>query len=544
MKKVRILSLLSVAALAATVLVAAPTVANATPACDGKSPIQTCVGVTSDGAPYAMQVPANFNGTVALYSHGYRYNVDIPSAIPLIGGYKVTNTPEPVPGGNAAVAQYFFSQGVAIVGSGFARQGWNPDSAIKTNVELIGTFKKQFPKTNKVVAWGASLGGVITQGLAEKYPNLIDAAAPLCMADNIAPQLTMAGDFLWGVKVLFDPSIKAGNYSPGAAGVAESYADLGKVFTVMGKLQAALATGAWPDTSSATGKALQAAGVPSRSALLLLGLMAGVPTQSAHFDSISGPEGPLKLTFPLALAPALAILENGTNAAALGVLATQDVENQAGGAIFDNTKTDYAARIDGERVIFNAALSGNTVIDALLAALSPANPGAPRATANPAAVAKMNALHINTGKINVPTILMVGVADPITPAGASQRLVDLYAEQYAAEKAAARKAYKSSRDYKNPTNKLLMLWNVTPGSYTKFDAAGSPITSTPAAQGTNHCNFSTAQWLLVARTLVQTANTGKLPTGGALYTAVRKAGNLSMDKEISVPLLKYYTDNQ
>jgi pimeloyl-ACP methyl ester carboxylesterase len=544
MKKVRILSLLSVAALATTVLVAAPTVANATPACDGKSPIQTCVGVTSDGAPYAMQVPANFNGTVALYSHGYRYNVDIPAAIPLIGGYKITNTPEPVPGGNAAVAQYFFSQGVAIVGSGFARQGWNPDSAIKTNVELIGTFKKQFPKTNKVVAWGASLGGVITQGLAEKYPNLIDAAAPLCMADNIAPQLTMAGDFLWGVKVLFDPSIKAGNYSPGAAGVAESYADLGKVFTVMGKLQAALATGAWPDTASETGKALAAAGVPSRSALLLLGLMAGVPTQSAHFDSISGPEGPLKLTFPLALAPALAVLENGTNAAALGVLATQDVENQAGGAIFDNTKTDYAARIDNERVIFNAALSGNTVIDALLGALSAANPGAPRAKANPTAVAKMNSLHVNTGKINVPTILMVGVNDPITPAGASQRLVDLYAEQYAAEKAAARKAYQKTREYKSPANNLLMLWNVTPEKWTTFNAAGSPITTTPAAQGTNHCNFSNAQWLLVARSLVQAANTGKLPSGGALNTAVRKAGNLSMDKEISVPLLKYYTDNQ
>ena len=72
MKKVRILSLLSVAALATTVLVAAPSVANANPVCDGKSPIQSCVGVTSDGAPYAMQVPANFNGTVALYSHGYR----------------------------------------------------------------------------------------------------------------------------------------------------------------------------------------------------------------------------------------------------------------------------------------------------------------------------------------------------------------------------------------------------------------------------------------------------------------------------------------
>ena len=544
MKKVRILSLLSVTALVATVLVTAPTVANAAPACDGKSPIQSCVGVTSDGAPYAMQVPANFNGTVALYSHGYRYNVDIPAAIPLIGGYKITNTPEPVPGGNAEVAKYFFSQGIAIVGSGFARQGWNPDSAIKTNVELIDTFKKQFPKTTKVVAWGSSLGGVITQGLAEKHPELVSAVAPMCMADNITPQLTMAGDFLWGVKVLFDPTIKGGNYSAGAAGVAESYADLGKVFTVMGKLQAALATGAWPDTSSATGKALAAAGVPSRSALLLLGLMAGLPTQSAHFDSISGPEGALKLTFPLALSPALAILENGTNAAALAVLATQDVENQAGGAIFDNTKTDYAARIDGERVIYNAALSGNTVIDALLGALSPANPGAPRAVANPAAVAKMNSLHTNTGKINVPTVLMVGVADPITPAGASQRLVDLYAEQYAAEKAAARKAYQTTRDYKNPANNLLMLWNTTPESYTKFNAAGSPITTVPAAQGTNHCNFTSSQLLLVAKSLVQASNTGKLPSGGALYTAIRKAGNISIDKGISVPLLKYYTDNQ
>jgi hypothetical protein len=184
------------------------------------------------------------------------------------------------------------------------------------------------------------------------------------------------------------------------------------------------------------------------------------------------------------------------------------------------------------------------VIDALLGALSPANPGAPRATANPAAVAKMKTLHVNTGKINVPTVLMVGIADPITPAGASQRLVDLYADQYAAEKAAAVKAYQSSRDYKNPTNKLLMLWNTTPEKgYTKFNEAGSPITSTPAAQGTNHCNFTSAQLLLVAKSLVQASSTGKLPSGGALYTAVRKAGNLSIDKGIRAPWLKSYGDN-
>lgn len=542
-KKNKIVALFSTTALIGALVIFTPVAANATPVCDGASPVQSCVGVTSDGAPYSMMVPANFSGTVALYSHGYRFNVDIPSGIPLVGGYKVTNTPEPVPGGNMSVAGYLFSQGVAIMGSGFARQGWNADSAIATNVELISTFKKAFPTTTKVVAWGASLGGFITQGLAEKYPELISAAAPLCMADNIEPQLTMAGDFLWGLKVLFDPSIKAGNYSAGAAGVAESYGDLIKVFTVMGKVQAGISTGAWPDTSSATGKALAAGGIPVRSALLLLGLMSGIPTQSGSFDSISGPPGPLKLTFPLAVSPALAILENGTRAAALAIMATQDVESQAGGAIFDNSTTDYSARIVHERVVFNAALSGNNAINGMLQALSPLNPGAPRAKADPAAVAKMRALQTNTGKINVPTVLMVGVADPITPAGATQRIVDTYALQAAAEKAAALKAAKGIGGYTKPSNKLLTLWNMTPASYTTFTDAGAPITSTTGgAQGTNHCNFTAAQLIFVAKTLVGASASGKLPSGGGLTFAVRKVGSLSIDPFFRAPLLKYYNE--
>jgi hypothetical protein len=42
---------------------------------------------------------------------------------------------------------------------------------------------------------------------------------------------------------------------------------------------------------------------------------------------------------------------------------------------------------------------------------------------------------------------------------------------------------------------------------------------------------------------VAASSTGKLPFGGALNTAVRKAGNLSMDKGISIPYLKAYGDN-
>ncbi len=533
--KSRLISLLGASALVAATLTIVPAQAAAVgPLCNGASPVQSCQGTTSDGAPYVMMVPANFNGMVALYSHGYRYNIDIPAGIPIVGGYKITNTPEPIPGGNPTVANYFLSQGIAVMGSGFARQGWNLDSAVSTNVELIETFKKKFTTTTKVVAWGSSLGGIITQTLAEKYPTLVDAVAPMCMADNVAAELTMAGDFLWGMKTFFDPTIKAGNYSAGALGNAEALGDIVKVLTVMGKLQAGVASGAWPDTSSPAGKALEKAGIPSRSAILLLGLMAGLPTQSAHFDSVSGPEGALKLSFPLAVSPALAVLENGANAAILAILATQDVELQAGGTVFDNSSTDYAARVADSSVIFNAALSGNTAITAMLGVLA----ASPRAKAT--ASAKVASLAATTGKINVPTIMMTGVADPITPAGATQRIIDKYTEQYAAEKDAARKAANRSGSYRTPAKKLLAIWSVTPKSWTKFDAAGSPITTAPAAPGTNHCNFTTANLVTVAKLLVTAGSTGSLPINAATFSAVRKSGGLLIDPDFSAPLLKYY----
>lgn len=544
MKKSRVISLVSASALVSMVLVGIPSAAHAAgPQCDGKFPVTSCQGATSDSAPYVMQVPANFNGTLVLYSHGYRPNVPIPAGIPGYGGYTVTNTPQPGPivgGKDTSVIAYLLGNGYAVAGSGFARQGWNADSAIATDAELIGVFKTQYPSTQHVVAWGESLGGYITQGLAEKYPNLVDAVAPMCMAENLPAELTEAGDFLWGFKTLFDPSIKAGNYSAGAAGYAESMGDLVKVFTALGKLQAGISTGAWPDTSSPTGKALAAAGVPSRSALLLLGLMAGIPTQSAHFDSVSGPDGALKVTFPLAISPALAILENGATAAALAILVTQDVEQQAGGAVFDNTKTNYAARVDNERVVFNAALSGNTVIDALLGALSPLNPDAPRAVGNPAAMAKMDGMLMHSDVVNVPTITMVGVADPVTSAGASMRLANLYADQYVAEKQKAYKEYAKTRIYNQPKKKLLSIWSLTPAAYTTFTSAGAPITTTAAAPGTNHCNFTAAQYSVVAKELVFAGQNGEFMGGGALYNLVRQAKNLSVDPLFSFDLMKYY----
>jgi len=531
----RSLSLVAVSSLLSLTVVSIPTTARAAdPACTTANFVTTCVGVTTDTAPYQMMVPANFNGTVYLYSHGYRPNVPVPAGIPGYGGYTVTNTPQPGP--NATVIGALLAKGYGVVGSGFARQGWNPDSAIKTNVELVGLFKKQFTKTTKVVAWGESLGGFITQALAEKYPDLFKAAAPLCMASDITPLMTMAGDALWGIKTFFDPTIKGGNYSAGAAGYAEAMGDLVKVFTAIGALQAAMVANAsapaWPATSKVP-DAIKA--IPSRSALVMVALMSGVPLQSAHFDSTSAPSvlpAASQTSFQLAINPAFAALENLANAAALAVLATHDLELQAGGAVFDNTATDYAARIAEEQFIWSSALSGVSGTQGLLSVLA----ASPRAKADPAAVAKMKALASHSGKVEIPTILLTGVADPVTVAGNQQSVVDKYATYYAEKWAAAKKA----GERKRPTNNQLVLWNFPAQKYTKYTAAGSPDTTVPAASGTNHCNFTTSQYLAVAELLAYAADNGYNLSGGPLLTKIRKAGNMTLDRGYAAPKMKYY----
>ncbi|HEX7405144.1 MAG TPA: hypothetical protein VF307_04395, partial [Candidatus Nanopelagicaceae bacterium] len=119
-------------------------------------------------------------------------------------------------------------------------------------------------------------------------------------------------------------------------------------------------------------------------------------------------------------------------------------------------------------------------------------------------------------------------------------LADQYAIQYAAEKAKAYGLYKTTHTYASPQKKLLSIWSTTPSTYTTFDSKGTPITSTPAAPGTNHCNFTTAQYLVVAKELTTAGTTGKFLPGGQLYYLLRTAKNLSVDRFFRAPLLKFY----
>ena len=97
--------------------------------------------------------------------------------------------------------------------------------------------------------------------------------------------------------------------------------------------------------------------------------------------------------------------------------------------------------------------------------------------------------------------------------------------------------------YVAPLNKQLVIWSTSPTSWTQFDANGLPITSTAAAPGTNHCNFTNKQYLTVVDTMIAANQSGQIAKNGALNTLIRKAGNLSIGEASYVDLLKYYTDN-
>jgi len=536
--KSRAFALVSTTALLATLVVAAPANAAATgPTCDGKTPVQTCTGTTSDGAAYKMVIPATFNGTAMIWSHGFGGNTTIPGVFAVDSTAQLGPNFDGETGGNAAVVKYITDKGVAIMGSGFSTQGWNLDEAVKANAELVGIFKAKFTTTTKVVAWGYSMGGGITQAFAEQHPELLSAAAVINPVDAWNAQAKYFVDLLWLMKTWFDPSIKLSGYAPGAAGDMQMLGDVVKYTAVLKALQAGIATGAWPTTSSKSALALQAGGIPSRSALLMIGRLTGISTQSTSFDGIAGPPGAAATAWPLAYAPALATLENISELLGRALLGARDMEAKMGGVWIDNQTTDYSKQLsDEDRTVYNAGLSGNSAITAMLSTLNPLNPDAPRIKGDAAAMAKNASTHYqNTGKIKVPTVMMIGQHDPVEPAGIVQRISDLYEADFAAAKTAARKAGKDV-----PARNLQVLWSVTPKTWSKFNADGTPVTlvKTP---GTTHTNFTASQYKLVIDTALSAAENGYLPWNGAHLSKVYKAKGLDIDRGTSYPWMKYYT---
>jgi len=127
--------------------------------------VTTYTGAFSDGATYIIQVPSPWNGTLVLYSHGY---VVAGSANP---AYDV---------GDPLTGDYLLSSGYALGGSSYSTTGWAVQQALPDQIEVLNTFNKLVGTPTRTLAWGHSMGGIITAGLIQRYPSRFDGALPMC----------------------------------------------------------------------------------------------------------------------------------------------------------------------------------------------------------------------------------------------------------------------------------------------------------------------------------------------------------------------------
>jgi pimeloyl-ACP methyl ester carboxylesterase len=96
-------------------------------------------------------------------------------------GYNSPGNPNPAPDvGDGLTGYYLYSNGFALAGSSYATNGWAVHEAFQDQIEVLDTFQNLVGTPAHTIAWGHSLGGMITAGLVQKYPERFSAALPMC----------------------------------------------------------------------------------------------------------------------------------------------------------------------------------------------------------------------------------------------------------------------------------------------------------------------------------------------------------------------------
>jgi pimeloyl-ACP methyl ester carboxylesterase len=162
--------------------------------CGGTGSVTTVNGNLADGAAFKIQCPAGtWNGTLFLYSHGYV----VPGS-----SNPAADVGDPVTGA------WLLSNGFALAGSSYATTGWAIQQALPDQIGTLDTFDSTYTTPTRTIAWGHSLGGIITAGLIQQFPGRFTAALPMCgvLSGGVATWNT-ALDGAFAFQQLIDPSV-------------------------------------------------------------------------------------------------------------------------------------------------------------------------------------------------------------------------------------------------------------------------------------------------------------------------------------------------
>src|SRR5262245_65756283 len=151
----------------------------------------SCIGTLTSGAPYGIQIPDHWNGTLVLFSQSLAAPGTTLSSIFVF-----------VP---PLQRRWFLENGYAFALS-YSGTGWAVHDALLNQVETLDTFSSLYGSPARTIAMGGSLGGLITAGLVQQHPERFSGA--LCGAGPLAGSVAVwnqALDYAFVIQQLLGP---------------------------------------------------------------------------------------------------------------------------------------------------------------------------------------------------------------------------------------------------------------------------------------------------------------------------------------------------
>jgi pimeloyl-ACP methyl ester carboxylesterase len=328
-------------------------------------------GTLPNGALWRAVVPDNWNGTLLLYSHGYA-----PSFAP------IPLTAAIAPDENTEAA--LLDRGYALAGSSYAANGWALTTAVDDQLDSLGEVVAAIGvEPTHVLAYGSSMGGLVTARLAQTAGDVIEGALPTC-------GLMAGGVDLNNHQIDADHAIDT-LLAPGIDIKYEGFANFGEAIAATGALTAAV------DAGQQTPE--------GRARVALAAALHHMP------DWLPGAEEPAKNDHDARQA---AMYEWLSQTIGFVVPGRWDLQMAAGGNATWNVGVDYrqllrqsADRKTVEASYREAGLDLNADLDLLTATAD--------ITADPGSVEAMNAHSSISGDLQMPVLSIHTTDDQLAP---------------------------------------------------------------------------------------------------------------------------------
>jgi hypothetical protein len=176
-------------------------------------------GTLPDGATWIADVPANWNGTLLLYSHGY-------------GPLTAADAPDPT------TQQALLGMGYALAGSSYDPHGswWALGSAVRDQFQTLATVKQTvLPSApHRVYAFGTSMGGLISaledQGADGRLNGALTTCGIVAGANNLN-QYQLDGEYALSRLLAPGQNIQLTNFTDTAPAGPDSIATANALLT-------------------------------------------------------------------------------------------------------------------------------------------------------------------------------------------------------------------------------------------------------------------------------------------------------------------------